>query len=42
MVFVSLATQKTDIPKPLVDIDGKPMQVVNWKGLFKTGETENA
>ena len=42
MVIVSLATQKTDIPKPLVDIDGNPMQVVNWKGLFKTGETENA
>ena len=42
MVIVSLATQGKDAPKPLVDIDGKPMPVVNWKGLFGKGETDAA
>ena len=40
MVMVSLATQKMDAPKPLVEIDGKPLYVVNWMGLFKKGETD--
>jgi hypothetical protein len=40
MVVVSLATKKMDAPKPLVDIDGKPLHVVNWMGLFKKGETD--
>jgi hypothetical protein len=40
MVVVSLATQKMDTPKPLVDIDGTPMPVVNWMGWFKKGETD--
>jgi solute:Na+ symporter, SSS family len=39
MVVVSLATQKLDTPKPLVDIDGQPMPLVNWMGWFKKGET---
>ncbi len=39
MVVVSLATQKMDTPKPLVDIDGQPMPLVNWMGWFKKGET---
>lgn len=39
MVIVTLATQKMDAPKSLVDIDGKPMAVVNWTGIFKKGET---
>jgi Na+/proline symporter len=42
MVIVSLATQKSDVPKPLVDIDGKPLPVIKWKGLFKAGEIEQA
>ena len=40
MVVVSLATHKMDTPKPLVDIDGNPMPVVNWMGWFKKGETD--
>jgi SSS family solute:Na+ symporter len=40
MVVVSLATQRLDAPKPLVDIDGTPMPVVNWMGWFKKGETD--
>ncbi len=40
MVVVSLATQKMDTPKPLVDIDGQPMPLVNWMGWFKKGETD--
>jgi len=39
MVVVSLATQKMDPPKPLVDIDGNPLPMVNWMGFFKKGET---
>jgi len=42
MVVVSLITQNLDAPKPLVDIDGKPMAVVNWKGLFIKEETDSA
>ena len=40
MVVVSLATQKMDTPKPLVDIDGNPLPLVNWVGWFKKGETD--
>lgn len=40
MVVVSLATQRLDTPKPLVDIDGNPMPVVKWMGWFKKGETD--
>ena len=32
MIVVSLATQKTDQPLPLADVDGKPMKLVNWMG----------
>ncbi len=39
MVVFSLLTQKSDAPKPLVDIDGKPMAVNNWMGLFKKDQT---
>ena len=38
MVVVSLATQKMDAPKPLVDIDGQLLPVVNWMGWYKKGE----
>jgi SSS family transporter len=33
LVVVSLATQKVDVPKPLVDVDGNPLVVKNWIGL---------
>jgi Na+/proline symporter len=42
MVVVSLATQKINPPKPLVDIDGNPLPMVNWMGWFKKGETDVA
>jgi Na+/proline symporter len=38
MVIVSLATQKMNAPIALVDIDGKPMAIENWKGLFRPGK----
>jgi Na+/proline symporter len=40
MVVVSMATQKMDAPKPLVDIDGNPMPLSSWRGLFTRGETD--
>jgi Na+/proline symporter len=40
MVVVSLATQKMNAPKALVDIDGNPLPLVNWMGWFKKGETD--
>ena len=32
MIGVSLFTQKLDVPKPLVDMDGNPMKLINWGG----------
>jgi len=32
MIVVSLLTQKSDPPKPLADMDGKPMKLINWAG----------
>ncbi len=34
LIVVSLATQKIDPPKPLTDIDGKPMEVKNYLGVI--------
>lgn len=34
LIIVSLLTQKQDVPKPLVDMDGNRMEIVNWKGIF--------
>jgi Na+/proline symporter len=33
LVAVSLATQRSDRPKPLLDMDGNILKVVNWKGF---------
>ena len=40
MVMVSLATQKMDEPKLLVDIDGNPLPTKQWMGIFKKGQTD--
>ncbi len=32
LIVVSLVTQKIDTPKPLADIDGKPLKLINWTG----------
>lgn len=43
LVFVSLATQRKDEPKPLVDIDGKKLAIKNWVGFFiKDEENESS
>jgi SSS family solute:Na+ symporter len=42
LVAVSLATQKVDVPKPLVDIDGNLLPVRDWKGFFKKGHAAPA
>jgi hypothetical protein len=34
LVAVSLLTRSMDPPMPLVDIDGEPMPVRNWMGIF--------
>ena len=34
MIIVSLATQKIDPPRPLVDVDGAPLSTKNWIGWF--------
>ncbi len=34
LVVVTLATQKIDPPKPLVDIDGNALPLTNWLGWF--------
>jgi len=40
MVVVSLATQKRSAPRPLRDIDGNLLPVVDWRGVFRrAGET---
>lgn len=33
LVIVSLVTQKIDQPKPLADVDGNPLELVNWLGF---------
>jgi len=35
LVVVSLLTQKVDPPRPLVDMDGKPLPVKDWLGIFR-------
>lgn len=32
LIIVSLATQKINEPRPLADIDGNPLKLVNWTG----------
>ena len=38
LIVFSLATQKKDPPREVTDVDGKPMKVVNWAGIFGKGE----
>jgi hypothetical protein len=35
MVVVSLATQSRNTPRPLRDVDGNLLPVVDWRGLFR-------
>ncbi|MCF8068018.1 MAG: sodium:solute symporter family protein [Desulfobacterales bacterium] len=37
LIVVSLATQKSDPPKPLRDMDGKLLNYSNWAGIFGKG-----
>ncbi|MEW5934547.1 MAG: hypothetical protein AB1816_13300, partial [Bacillota bacterium] len=35
LVVVSLLTQRRDPPRPLTDIDGNPLPVKDWLGIFR-------
>lgn len=40
-IVVSLVTQKIDPPRPLVDIDGQPLEVKNWAGIISPVGNDN-
>ncbi|OIP28805.1 MAG: hypothetical protein AUK47_29100 [Deltaproteobacteria bacterium CG2_30_63_29] len=41
LIVVSLATQKTDVPKPLRDITGDILPTINWRGIFTRGHEDH-